>query len=76
MQNILDVANNYGKTMTWQRMTLFKTCCIAFGVLVGTWIPKEERKTAISLASVLFFLTYIPLMFGFFQSWCSSHDEE
>lgn len=71
----LTSANAYGKTMNWQKISLFKLCCIAFGVLLGILVPPAWRKRVFFFSGLCFFLSYIPLMLDFFPYLFPSDDQ-
>lgn len=76
MKTILQQANEYGKTMTWKTIALFKLCCISVGMMIGMFMPKKCKEFAIPLASLVFLITYIPLMVGFIQSYRESQKQK
>ncbi len=75
MTRLLVGADRYCQSMNWQTLSLFKLCCIAFGVVLGVLLPPKQQKPVFLIAFSLFLLSYIPLMSGFYKSF-QEIDEE
>lgn len=75
MFNLFTAADRYCQTLDWKKLTLFKTCCIFFGIAMGALLPEKHKKTAFLASMVIFLVTYIPLMVSFIGS-CLKEDEE
>lgn len=75
MLDILAVTDRYCQTMDWKKITLFKICTVSFGLALGTAVSEKHKKSVFFGSMCLFLLTYVPLMFGFFQS-MALEDEE
>lgn len=65
MVKLLAATDHYFQSMNWQKFSLLKTCCIAFGVMLACFIPEKQKKNYLLGASALFTLTYIPIMLDF-----------
>lgn len=74
MSNIVQVAEKYCQDFNLQRIALFKTCCIFFGMMMGVLIPEKHRKTWMIVSATLFLASYIPLMIGLVKTFID-HDE-
>lgn len=75
MCKLLVLTDRYLATLDWKKFSLLKVCCIAFGTAIGAFLPEKYRKVAISVASAVFVLTYIPLMADFLKSTKRLEDE-
>lgn len=62
MRTLFDKANKYLETCDWKDMALLKFCLFSMGIIVGTNISRENKKTANVIAALVFLITYIPLM--------------
>lgn len=62
MQSLFDIGNRYLKRSDWKDLALIKFCLFSMGVIVGTQIPRKEKRTAACIASGVFAATYVPLM--------------
>ena len=62
MKKVLQAADRYIKTSDWKIIAAVKFCVMAFGIIVGMFIRKEDRKPVLCGAVAVFLLTYIPLM--------------
>lgn len=62
MNKLFDSADQYLKHSSWKDLALVKFCLFAVGLLAGMEIPHKSRKSVRIAASVVFVLTYIPLM--------------
>ncbi len=65
MKKLLETTDLYGKTMNWQRFSLFKVCCISFGVVLGASMGGKTKNQGLVLASLVFAFTYIIAMLDF-----------
>lgn len=63
---IFHAADQYAKTCRWTDFALVKFCLCALGVLIGSNLSKEQKKTAQTCAILVFIATYVPLMIKFF----------
>lgn len=62
MERIFASADEFIRESTWKDLAVLKFCLLSLGLLAGTQIA-ERRKKGVRLAvSVVFVLTYIPLM--------------
>lgn len=62
VEKFLESANEYLKQSDWKDLAMIKFCLFAIGIIVGLSIPKEKRKLPLLLATLVFIVTYIPLM--------------
>ncbi len=74
MKCIFQITTEYGKSMTWQRLAMFKLCCISLGVFTGLLVEEKHRKNAVFWSIFLFLITYIPLMYGLKEMLPSADD--
>ncbi len=61
MKNLFYYADKY-----LEDLAMIKFCLFSIGILAGIKIPAKNKKKAGMVASVLFAITYIPLMAKFF----------
>lgn len=62
MERLFNKANKYLETCDWKDITLVKFCLFSMGILVGTQITCKQKKTVNIIATIVFIITYIPLM--------------
>lgn len=62
MKKLFVIADRYLQQSDWKTIALLKFCLLALGIVVGTLIPSNHKKTARALGLPLFFVTYLPLM--------------
>ncbi|MFI3249452.1 MAG: hypothetical protein R3Y07_00630 [Eubacteriales bacterium] len=68
--NLIDqLISDFGKTMTVVTVSLFKLCCISLGALIGMAIPRNWKQYLIPVCSLIFLVTYIPLMLNLLRSY-------
>lgn len=67
MKKLFEYANVYAGKSTWKEFALVKFCLCAIGVMIGVSLQEKAKKKALGLAGIVFALTYIPLMRGFFK---------
>lgn len=65
MRKIFGYADEYVKRCGWKDMALLKICLCAVGIMIGLLIPKDKMKVSFVTASVIFVVSYIPLMAKF-----------
>ena len=62
MKRIFASADEFIRESTWKDLAVLKFCLLSLGLLAGTWIAERRKKCVRIAASVVFVLTYIPLM--------------
>ena len=62
MRKLVDAVNLCLQDCKWQDMVLLKTCVCAVGVLVGLAMPFKKKWGVAWAASLVFVMTYVPLM--------------
>ncbi len=62
MKFLLSCADEYLNRCTWKDMALLKFCLFSMGLLAGMQVLKKNKKRVRMAASIVFVLTYIPLM--------------
>ncbi len=62
MKRLFTSADEYLKKSDWKDLALIKFCLFSIGLLVGLQITEKCKKGVRIAASVVFVLTYIPLM--------------
>lgn len=67
MKSLFDGANEYVKESDWKDLSLIKFCLCAIGIMIGINVPRKKKKTVLIGASVVFTLTYVPLMSKFLR---------
>lgn len=64
IKKLFESADMYLKVSDWKDIALIKGCLCSLGVLIGLSI-KSGKKIAGLIASIVFVLTYIPIMIKF-----------
>lgn len=67
MKSLFEGANEYVKESDWKDLSLVKFCLCAIGIMIGINVPREKKKTVLIGASVIFAMTYVPLMSKFIR---------
>ncbi len=67
MKCYLQCADRYIKKMGVCDLALLKGCLMSLGMLTGLSVALPFRRKARNCATLLFVMTYVPLMTGFFQ---------
>lgn len=62
MKWFLELGNNYAAKSDWKDFALTKFCLCAMGILIGTCIPKRDKRVAQAIAGCVFGATYFVLM--------------
>lgn len=62
MKNLFELGNQYAKESDWKDFALLKFCLCAMGIVIGTQVKPEYKKTVIRVSVGVFIATYIPLM--------------
>ena len=66
---LFEVANKYCKESNWKTLALVKFCLFSIGIIVGVLLPESLKIPVIIIFSIIFLITYIPLMTKFFKLW-------
>ncbi len=75
MKCLLDMTTNYVKSSDWKDLSIFKTCAISFGVLMGLAVKKNWKKTVGVICGIAFLATYIYIIIDFFYKACGCGEE-
>ncbi len=62
MKRLFTSADEYLRKSDWKDLALIKFCLFSIGLLVGLQITEKCKKGVRVAASVVFVLTYVPLM--------------
>lgn len=62
MKRIFASANEFVRESDWKDLAVLKFCLLSLGLLAGMQIAERCKKDVRIAASVVFTLTYIPLM--------------
>lgn len=62
MKRIFASANEFVRESDWKDLAVLKFCLLSLGLLAGMQIAERCKKGVRIAASVVFTLTYIPLM--------------
>ena len=62
MKRIYASANEFVRESDWKDLAVLKFCLLSLGLLAGMQIAERCKKGVRIAASVVFTLTYIPLM--------------
>ncbi len=66
MKSILLVADRFIKQSDWKTLALMKACLGSIGLVIGLFVPKENRRPVLVGALAVFLASYIPLAIKFF----------
>lgn len=67
MKFLFSYADEYLHRCTWKDMALLKFCLFSMGLLAGMQVVKKDKKRVRMAVSIVFVLTYIPLMMKFLE---------
>lgn len=67
MKCLFSCADEYLHRCTWKDMALLKFCLFSMGLLTGMQVLKKDKKKVRIAASIVFVVTYIPLMMKFLK---------
>lgn len=67
MKCLFSCADEYLHKCNWRDMAMLKFCLFSMGILAGMQVAGKEKKKVGIAASVIFVLTYIPLMTKFLK---------
>lgn len=67
MKNIFELGNEYAKKSSWKDFALLKLCLCAIGIVIGTNVPPQYKKTVTRVSAAVFIATYLPLMTKVFK---------
>lgn len=67
MKNLFSCADEYLRRCSWKDIALLKFCLFSMGILAGMQVLKKDKKKVRIAASVVFVITYIPLMTKFLK---------
>ena len=62
MKRIFASANEFVRESNWKDLAVLKFCLLSLGLLAGMQIAERCKKGVRIAASIVFTLTYIPLM--------------
>ena len=64
---LFDAANQYCKESDWKTLAMIKFCLCSMGVSIGVLLPQSVKTAALTIAAVVFVVTYVPLMIKLFK---------
>ena len=64
---LFDAANQYCKESDWKTLAMIKFCLCSMGVIIGVLLPQSVKTAALTIAAVVFVITYVPLMIRLFK---------
>ncbi len=67
MKELFVCADEYLHRCSWKDMALLKFCLFSMGILAGMQVLKKDKKKVRIVASLIFVVTYIPLMTKFLR---------
>lgn len=67
MKRLLEISQEYIKTMSIRDMALIKICLYSAGILMGLSIPLKCRKIVSVAACAIFIVTYLLAMLPFLK---------
>lgn len=68
MLHLSQVTERYCQSFDWKSLSLFKLCCLSFGMVCGIFIPNKYKRPVLIGATGVFVVTYLPLMCGFIKT--------
>ena len=66
-KKLFALGDRYAEQITWKDFALLKFCICSIGLMIGTFVPKTQRKKVICVSAGVFAVTYIPLMTKLFS---------
>lgn len=76
MKRLIDLGNEYVQRSDWTDFALVKLCLCAMGIMIGCAIPQQKRRPIVAGALVIFFATYLPLIFKLLGILFDQEEEE
>lgn len=67
MKRLIVGTQKYVDKMNLLDLTLLKFCLGSMGILLGMAVPRRCKKKVAGCTSIIFALTYVPLMAKFFS---------
>lgn len=67
MKKFFELGNEYAKQSDWKDFALTKFCLCAIGIIIGLLMPKDLKSIVLTIAIIIFIITYIPLMTKVFK---------
>ena len=64
---LFDAANQYCKESDWKTLAMIKFYLCSMGVIIGVLLPQSVKTAALTIAAVVFVVTYVPLMIKLFK---------
>lgn len=74
MKRILTSADEFVRESDWKDLAVLKFCLLSLGLLAGMQIAERCKKGVRIAASMVFTLTYIPLMVRYLKILFSKED--
>jgi hypothetical protein len=62
MKTIIEHSKKYLDQMNLMDVSLLKVCMVSAGILIGISVPQKHKKKVAAGTSVIFALSYAPLM--------------
>lgn len=75
MKRIFASADEFVRQSDWKDLAVLKFCLLSLGLLAGMQIAEKCKKGVRIAASVVFVLTYIPLMVKYFRILAGTEEE-
>ena len=75
MKYFLDLGNRYMQESDWKDLSLLKFCLFAMGLLIGTQVTENYKKSVIGVSLGVFIATYILLMLKLFKIMCKKESD-
>lgn len=75
MNRIFAGADEFIKESDWKDITVLKFCLLSLGLLAGMQVTEKSKKGVRIAASVVFILTYIPLMVKYLRILLGTHEK-
>lgn len=67
MKKLFELGNQYCRESDWRDLALVKFCLCSIGVMMGVFVPRDQRKRVCTCAALVFLVTYVPLMWKLFR---------
>lgn len=76
MKRIFASADEFIRQSNWSDLAILKFCLLSLGLLAGMQVTEKCKKPVKITASVVFTLTYIPLMVKYLRILIGTRTEE
>lgn len=75
MKRVFASADGFIRKSNWKDLAILKFCLLSLGLLAGMQIAERRKKSVGIAASMVFILTYIPLMSKYLRIFLETGEE-